>query len=296
MLSAGVGLRKIRERLGLTMRDVENASARIAGLHGSEEYLIPPSRLSDIETKGVVPSVYRFYSLSAIYHKPMRQLLLLYGVDPASASADWSCSHPSYSHLADSSEEETVYNVPLKLDPGFDLRETSDLGRMIQQWGAVPFSFLNHLASQRYTYAFIGTEDYTMYPLLQPGSFVQVDESRRRVLGRQWRSEYERPIYFVETREGFVCCWCSLRYNSLVLQPHPLSTTPVRVLKHPQEAEVIGQVVGVAMKIGDLRPAEISERRTFARSTTDGLLTTADSSPGAEAPEIPSTTTRRIVG
>jgi len=296
MLSAGVGLRKIRERLGLTMRDVENASARIASLHGSEEYLIPPSRLSDIETKGVVPSVYRFYSLAATYRKPMRQLLLLYGLDPASASADWACSHPSHSHVADSIDEETLYNVPLKFDPGFDLRETSDLGRMIQQWGVIPFSFLNHLATQNYTYAFIGTEDYTMYPLLQPGSFVQVDESKRRVLGRQWRSEYERPIYFVETREGFVCCWCSLRYNSLVLQPHPLSSTPVRVLRHPQEAEVIGQVVGVAMKIGDLRHLEIPERRVLARSTTDGLLTTPDNPPAAETPEIRSATTRRTAG
>ena len=57
MLSAGIDLRKIRDRLGLTMRDVENASVSIAQRHGSEEYLIPPSRLSDIETKGVVPSV-----------------------------------------------------------------------------------------------------------------------------------------------------------------------------------------------------------------------------------------------
>ncbi|HUM04042.1 MAG TPA: helix-turn-helix transcriptional regulator [Terriglobales bacterium] len=296
MLSAGVGLRKIRERLGLTMRDVENASARIATVHGSDEYLIPPSRLSDIETKGVVPSVYRFYSLSAIYRKPLRQLLLLYGVDPASASADWSAAHPSHSHVADTSEEESVFSVPLRLDPGFDLRETSDLGRMIQQWGSVPLSFLNGLASQRYTYAFIGTEDFTMYPLLQPGSFVQVDETRRRVIGRQWRSEYERPIYFVETREGFVCCWCSLRYNSLVLQPHPLSTTPVRVLKHPQEAEVIGQVVGVAMKIGDLRLPELPERREFVRSTTDELLTTPGSSAVVDSAEIRSATTRRIVG
>ena len=42
MLSAGIDLRKIRDRLGLTMRDVENASLLISQQHGSEEYLIPP--------------------------------------------------------------------------------------------------------------------------------------------------------------------------------------------------------------------------------------------------------------
>ena len=296
MLSAGVGLRQIRDQLGLTMRDVESASARISALHGSEEYLIPPSRLSDIETKGVVPSVFRFYSLAAIYRRPIRELLLIYGIDLSTVTNDWSSSRPANSHISGFEEETADCNVPIRFDPGFDLRETSDLRRMVQEWGSVPFTFLNSLASQKYTYAFVGTEDYTMYPLLQPGSFIQVDESKRRVVSRPWRSEYERPIYFVETREGFVCCWCSLRLNSLVLQPHPLSSAPVRVLKHPQEAEVIGQVVGVAMKIGDPQSSELLEPRGFARSTADGVVPTTANLRVADAPVIPSATTRRILG
>jgi len=68
------------------------------------------------------------------------------------------------------------------------------------------------------------------------------------------RSEYERPIYFVETREGHTCCWCSMRREDVILQPHPLSPVPVRVLRHPQEAEIIGQVVGVAMKLTEWQP------------------------------------------
>ena len=92
-----------------------------------------------------------------------------------------------------------------------------------------------------------------MYPLLLPGSFLQVDESRDQVLQGVWRSEYERPIYFVETRQGFTCCWCALDGDQITLQPHPLSPVPVRVVRHPQDAEVIGQVVGVAMRLGEWR-------------------------------------------
>jgi hypothetical protein len=76
-----------------------------------------------------------------------------------------------------------------------------------------------------------------------------VDESRNRVVEGSWRSEYERPIYFVETRDGHTCSWCSMRREEIILQPHPLSPVPVRILRHPQEAEVLGQVVGVAMKL-----------------------------------------------
>src|SRR5438132_45091 len=69
MFSAGQNLRALRESLGLKMRDVEGASARIARKHQNEEFAIPPSRLSDIETKGVVPSIYRVYALAVIYRR-----------------------------------------------------------------------------------------------------------------------------------------------------------------------------------------------------------------------------------
>ena len=298
MLSAGSDLRKIRDRLGLTMRDVENASQSISQRHGSEEYSIPPSRLSDIETKGVIPSVYRFYSLAAIYHRPVRALLQLYGIDLDGISSEWGSSQPAHTHLVTLENDQSVCSIPIKMDPGFDLTETSDLGRMIQKWGTGPLSMLKHLASLRYTYAFIGSEDLTMYPILQPGSFVQVDESesRRRVVERQWRSEYERPIYFVETRDGFTCCWCSLRPNQLVLQPHPLSPAQVRILKHPQEAEVIGQVVGVAMRLGDLIADEFQESREFPGSKPGVISSSSDSRKEVTDADLPSISTRKKLG
>ena len=296
MLPAGMSLRKIRDSLGLTLRDVENASTIIAQQHGSQEYLIPPSRLSDIETKGVVPSVFRFYCMAAIYHRPARELLQLYGIDLEETRADWDASRPAKSHLVTLESEQDVCEMPVKLDPGFDLRETSDLGRMVQQWGSVPFSLLGRLASREYTYGFIGSEDFTMYPILHPGTFVQVDESKRAVADQPWRSEYERPIYFVETRDGFTCCWCSLRLNSLVLQPHPLSPMPVRVLKHPQEAEVIGQVVGVAMRIGSPRLHDVQEPREFAGLKPSATLPLSDSLKVATGLDLYSVAKRKITG
>jgi len=296
MLPAGMVLRKIRDSLGLTMRDVENASLIVAQNHDSMEYLIPPSRLSDIETKGVVPSVYRFYCLAAIYHKPARELLRLYGIDLEGTRADWDASRPAKSHLVTLDMGQEVCEAPVKMDPGFDLRETSDLGRMVQQWGTVPFSLLSHLASQPYAYGFVGTEDYTMYPILQPGTFVQVDESKRTVVENQWRSEYERPIYFVETRDGFTCCWCSIRLNSLVLQPHPLSPTQVRILKHPQEAEIIGQVVGVAMRVGNLRAYEQPELREFPTPKTNATVPLSENLRAATGSDLHSILRRKTSG
>lgn len=296
MLSAGMDLRKIRDRLGLTMRDVETASIQIAEHRGNDEYLIPPSRLSDIETKGVVPSIFRLYSLAAIYRKPLRSLLQLYGLELETINSEWTAAQPSRSHIVAMDHDRMSAKIPVKLDPGFDLSETSDLGRMVQQWGTVPLSLVSHLASQEYIYAYIGQEDYTMSPILQPGSFVQVDESKRRVVEQRWQSEYERPIYFVETRDGFTCCWCSLRSNALVLQPHPLSAVQVRVLRHPQEAEVIGQVVGVAMRIGQQAADGFREPREFSISKASAVLTPSGNLKAASEEEIPSVSTGKKLG
>lgn len=88
-----------------------------------------------------------------------------------------------------------------------------------------------------------------MFPILRPGSFVQVDESKNLVLKESLRPQYERPIYFVETRDRHTCCWCSMRNEDIILQPHPLSPVPIRILRYAKDAEATGQVVGTAMRL-----------------------------------------------
>jgi transcriptional regulator with XRE-family HTH domain len=253
----GQRLRSLREQLGLSIRDVEMASHRIAKRRLSDEYAINLSRLSDIETKGVVPSVFRFYTLAAIYRRDILELLSWYGIDLQHLAADEAMIEPPKSHLAQGVHTEAV-RMPVRLDPAFDLRKTTNMGRMVERWGIVPLAYLAQFENTSYSYGYIGTEDLSMYPLLMPGSFVQIDESRNRVQAELWRSEYERPIFFVETRNSFACSWCALEGDRLVLQPHPLSPQSTRVFKYPQEADVVGQVVGVAMRLGEWKAMEPS--------------------------------------
>lgn len=255
MLPAGQRLLTLRKELGLTIRDVEAASARIAARHANEDFAISPSRLSDIETKGILPNVYRLYSLSVIYRRDLREILTWYGVDLNETAADLKLVEPPKSHISEVLDSVLAVNVPTRLDPGFDLRRTANLGRMIERWGLVPLAHLTQFSHTKYTYGYIGSEDFTMYPVLLPGSFIQVDESANTVVEGVWRSEYERPIYFVELRDGYTASWCSQKGDHLILQPHPLSPTPVRMLKQSQDAEVLGQVVGVAMRLDGWRPA-----------------------------------------
>jgi transcriptional regulator with XRE-family HTH domain len=250
-LKAGLQLRAIREKLGLTVRDVETASCRIAARKGNEDFALSISRVSEIEAKGNLPSIHRLYSLSVIYRHDLRELMAIYGVDVNEAAQDLDVVGPQRAHRTATLEGVTGVRLPVQVDPGFDPRRTFNLGRVVEKWGIVPVAYLEKFVREDYTYAYLGMEDFTMYPILLPGSFVQVDESLTEVAQGGWRNEYERPIYFVETREEYVCCWCALENGGIILQPHPLSPVPVRRMRHPQQAEVIGQVVGVAMRLGD---------------------------------------------
>src|SRR5207253_6675021 len=88
-------------------------------------------------------------------------------------------------------ESATNGGIPVRLDPGFDARKIANLGRMVEQWGLVPLAYLAEFAHASFTYGYIDTEDFSMYPLLPPGSFIQIDETKSKVVQGVWRSEYE---------------------------------------------------------------------------------------------------------
>jgi len=53
---AGFRLKQIRERLGLTLRQVEEASLEIADTERSSEYVVSTARLNQIENDGSLPA------------------------------------------------------------------------------------------------------------------------------------------------------------------------------------------------------------------------------------------------
>ena len=250
MEEAGQKLKRTRERLNLRYRDVEQASQRIAERHKNDEFVIALSRLADIENKGTVPSIYRLYSLCAIYRLEVFDVMHWYAVDLTKLPADAASVPLEATHaLGFSSDEHGIIQVPLSLDPGLDMRKTTYLSRMIQRWGTLPLMLLNGLDLKNHRYAFIGTEDWSMYPLLYPGALVVIDEKKRKIANSGWASELERPIYFLEHRQGYICGWCGLSEGQLVVLPHPSSQRTPQVFSYPSEIDLIGEVTGVAMRL-----------------------------------------------
>ena len=259
MEDPGFRLKRVREHLKLTLRDVENASQLIADRRKSQEYKLGLSRMSEIENNGVVPSIYRIYTLCAIYRLDYVKVLSWYGVGLQHLIGDALTVDMRSTHLVEFGANEGEISAPLSLDPGIDTRKTTFLSRNVARWGKVPLAMLSTLETKKLRYAMIGSDDWNMYPLIQPGALVTIDDSRRKVQNSVWSNEFERPIYFMEHRAGYACCWCTQSDETLVMQPHPASLCPPQVFKFPQDIEIVGQVTGVAMLLDQ-------ERRLHIRS------------------------------
>jgi hypothetical protein len=58
-----------------------------------------------------------------------------------------------------------------------------------------------------------------------------------------------------ELRDGYMCGWCEIDRGKLMVIPHAHSHREVRVFDYPAQAEIVGRVTGVAMRIvGDRSP------------------------------------------
>lgn len=246
-------LKDVRTRLGITTRDVSELSQQIAQREGNAEYHISNAWLTQIENSDSVPSIFKLYSLSAIYRIKFTDLLALFGVDLDRLHEHQLSSPLGNTHLTtlEVMDEEKTVSFPVRFDRGFDIDNTNLLSRMVEVWGEIPIALIRHLDIRHCQYGYIGLKDYMLYPLIRPGSFVQVDQNMRKIQPRRWRTEYDRPIYFVELREGYACSWCELQEGRLLLIPHPLSPCSVRSLGYETDAEIVGQVTAVAMRITD---------------------------------------------
>lgn len=253
-LDPGERLKFVRSQLGITTREVALFSRLIAEAEGNNEFLVSGPWLTQIENeKTSLPSIYKLFTLASIYGLSYSSLLALYGVDVKKINAFHARMPIAKTHLA---QQETAdppsapLELPIRFDAGLNLGQTNLLSRMIEAWGKVPLEFIQHLDLRRRLYGFVGVSDYTLYPLLKPGSFVEIDPELKSPESRGARSEFDRPIYFVDLRSGYACAWCEIIGDRLLLIAHPLSPAKSRSFAFPSQAEIIGQVTGVAMRVG----------------------------------------------
>lgn len=191
-----------------------------------------------------------FDRIGAIYNVHWSSIFSAFGCNLSDFGRDQAMFAPSKTQLAARvSDADDTMVVPLKSDKQFKLDRTNLLAKLGKIWGEVPIRLLQHLDLRHGVYGFVGLSDRTMFPIIRPGSIVQIDQNQRKVVQGKWEDEDHRPIYFVELRGEFICSWCEMLDGDLNAVPHPKSKCKVRRFAYPREADIVGRVIGVTMRL-----------------------------------------------
>jgi hypothetical protein len=237
----GALLRSIRTEWGLSLREVKDRTEVLAKLWGSPRYASSFSNLAKLELGHHDMRVSTLISLSHVYSKRPQTL-----VD--------ACLPPEY-HLPVFNPLEGP-NSTVLITEGH-LQERAQ--RLLPLSGArsIPENtalISGDVPSQRHRYrtAVVGRKDRALYPMIRPGAIVTVDTHQRAIASpKEWTNEFDRPIYLLHTRNGYVCGWCQLTEAGSLLNvvSHLMAKLDVLPLAYGKDVEVVGRVVAVAMSL-----------------------------------------------
>jgi transcriptional regulator with XRE-family HTH domain len=238
---AGQKLKTLRNKRNITVREVEQASRRIADAKGDDKrFCISNGWLAQLENGVSEPSICKLFSLSVIYRVNFLDLVRLYNVDVDDKEKYEPVANPFPTQLISHKCDGDVLSSQISSeneDPSTTL---------IPEFGAIdPVQTArngNHIP--HIVYAHLGLADFTMYPMIRPNALLRIDTSQNKLKAVAWRNEYERPIFFIELRDAYACGWCELQDNQLLIIPHQSSPAGVRRFTYTREAEIVGRVVG----------------------------------------------------
>jgi len=251
LLDAGRRLRADRERLRFSTRDVERLSQDVARSRGNREYTLSHAWLTDIENGKFLPGIFKLYTLATIYGRPYEEMIGYFNIDLSQLGQTrralvWPKTHLLIPNITSAMP---TCDIPVEFRENVKLEQTQLVSQMFRSWSEVPVGLLQNLDLRNSLYGYIGIEDFTLDPLIRPGSLVQIDPRQKKVARSGWNNEFDRPIYFVELRDGYVCTWCDLSDAELTLIPSPRSGVATRHLRHPTDAEIVGRVTAITMPI-----------------------------------------------
>jgi transcriptional regulator with XRE-family HTH domain len=242
-LIEGIGskLRAFRQSWGLTLREVEERSLRIAMDWGRTSHRISASWLDRVEREKGELSFAKFMMLTLIYGVPPAKMFEICCPLPGISPGVEQALVPNTTFLLSSGplEEYARIWVPDAIAHEGTPDETTLLSHM------------DHLPSY-FKRGIIGRKDKTLEPMIRSGSIVLINTHRRTIAHRrEWTHEFDRPIYFLVTRTGYFCGWCELDKNAewLTLVPHPMSYSSAERWRYKKEVEVVGRVAFVQIRL-----------------------------------------------
>jgi transcriptional regulator with XRE-family HTH domain len=243
-------LRGARTRMALSFRQASAISRQIADLLGDEQYFISASSLSDYETRHDAPRhIQKIIALCSFYAVDLFTFLRTAGLALDEGGSDWMPDHL----------------LPRPLPPRFPRGESetgqSDrsgfLEQLLGECEEVPFFLRQSLGvlsnlphPSLHDFFWIGGERDAIHPYLADGLLVVVNRRKKKPRCSPSKPPWQHPLYVLLQRDGtYVCGCCGVAQGRLAIYPFPQQAHRPRYLRHPYDAEVVGQIVTIVRKL-----------------------------------------------
>ena len=241
----GKQLRIVRERLGLSLRDVALRSMEIAMTRGSDRYQISASWLARIESGprheiGAHPLI----AVLALYQITLEELLAVDGPDDMEEDTRTLPQNVKSTTLLTQGATEIAARLLLPDD-------------ILSKSPPDNTELLRHSPAKRngrFLRVVIGQQRNYLYPIVPSGTIALVDTYRRSLAVRSDIAiEIERPMFLLELRDGHhICCWCEMvdrDESRAIILPHPTGRWRAIQIHLGKDASVRGQIIAVRIPV-----------------------------------------------
>jgi len=116
--------------------------------------------------------------------------------------------------------------------------------RLLTAWSDVPLLLMLDIDWERGPLVIIGLAEYMMWPLLPPGTLLQLDTKARTISPGAF-AEFERPVFLIEHAGRFYCCHAQRKGQMLLLISHAESPAPPITSIPYKEVKVRGQLTPI---------------------------------------------------
>ena len=198
----GIGgkLRATRLSWKLTLREVEQRTLHLAQQWGNPAYRISASWLDRVERENRGLSATKLIVLASVYSLTPEQMLAMCPPAEAVAVGAGPLSVPNATLLTQGSLD--AYGRALLPDSLVNGAAPEQTGLLPADPEALPGPLRR---------AVIGRHDRTLEPMIPPGSIILIDTQKRSIAGRrEWNHEFDRPVYFLLTRDRYLAGSASL--------------------------------------------------------------------------------------
>jgi len=243
-------LKKARLRAGLSFRSASKLSREIAKTLADERYFASAGTLSDYEAGDKLPRhIHKLFTLSIIYSIAFRALLRWFGIEVDDGGRN-----------AIVSETNASLGIPAstrRIGRSNGEQSANFFESMQKRFGDLPLflgSALPSLSgilriSLRDVFR-MGGQANPLHPALRGAVFVLVNRRSKKPRISPRMPLWTQPLYLLQNRDGsYLAASCATEEGRLVVYAYPLDFTERQPVRRQIDADVVGQIVGVARSL-----------------------------------------------